>query len=136
MKNPVIFIAGRPKTALSFWFTVNFRYGALFLWLFTLYINIKVGKIVVKCYSDFYVSKIIHLRARNLQRKPYNLVSKEPRQSKGRGLVVREVVEAPPPPPPSSNFIADRPRAALLLFFFVSLDVACCYLLVKIDVKC
>ena len=49
--------------------------------------------------SDFYVSKIMDLRARTLQRKPYNLVSKEPRQSKGRGLVVRELVEAPPPCP-------------------------------------
>ena len=30
--------------------------------------------------SDFYVSKIMHLWARNLPRKPNNYVSEEPRQ--------------------------------------------------------
>ena len=31
--------------------------------------------------SDFYVSKIVHLSARNLPRKPNNQVSEEPRQN-------------------------------------------------------
>ena len=35
----VIFIAGRPNAALLFWF-----FGDYILWLFTLYINIKIGK--------------------------------------------------------------------------------------------
>ena len=39
---PVIFIARRPKAAFLFWFFGDFRCGAL--WLFTLYINIKIGK--------------------------------------------------------------------------------------------
>ena len=44
LKPPVIFIAGRPKAALLFWFFGDFRCGALLLWLFTLDINIKIGK--------------------------------------------------------------------------------------------
>ena len=36
----------------------------------------------------------------------------EPRQNKRRGLVDRNLVEAP------SNFIAGRPKAALLFWFF------------------
>ena len=50
------FIAGRPKAALLFWFFGDFRCGALildvarcYLWLFSLYINIQISKIVVKC---------------------------------------------------------------------------------------
>ena len=68
--------------------------------------------------SDFYVSKIMHLRARNLPRKPNNFGSEETRQNKGRVLVDRKLVEAPPPP---SNFIAGRPKAALLFWFFCGL---------------
>ena len=50
VKAPSNFIAGRPKAALLFWFFGDFRCGALFLWLFSLYINISIGKqIVVKC---------------------------------------------------------------------------------------
>ena len=41
---PFIFIAGRPKAALLFWFFGDFRCGALLFILFTLYINIKIGK--------------------------------------------------------------------------------------------
>ena len=42
---PVIFTAGRPKAALLFWFFGDFRCGALlFMDIFTLYINIKIGK--------------------------------------------------------------------------------------------
>ena len=52
----VIFIAGRPKAALLFWLLAVprrlFCFGSLvildvaryYLWLFTLYINIKIGK--------------------------------------------------------------------------------------------
>ena len=40
------------------------------------------------------------------------VLSDEPRQNQGRGLVDRKLVNAPPPPP--SNFIAGRPKAALL----------------------
>ena len=64
-----------------------------------------------------YVFKIMHLLIRNLPRKPNNLVSEEPRQNKGRGLVDRKLVEAPQPPPPR-NFNAGRPKAALLFWFF------------------
>ena len=43
--HPVIFIAGRPKAALLFWFFGDLRCGArCYLWLFTLYINIKISK--------------------------------------------------------------------------------------------
>ena len=45
---PSIFIAGRPKAALLFWFFGDFRCGVR-LSLFLLYINIKKGKIDVKC---------------------------------------------------------------------------------------
>ena len=40
----VIFIAGRPKAALLFWFFGDFRCGALLFMFFTFYINIKIGK--------------------------------------------------------------------------------------------
>ena len=43
------------------------------------------------------------------------VLSNEPRQSQGRGLVNRKLVEAPPP---KGIFIAGRPKAALLLWFF------------------
>ena len=39
------------------------------------------------------------------------VLSYEPRQNQGRGLVDHKLVKAPPPP---SNFIAGRPKAALL----------------------
>ena len=42
------------------------------------------------------------------------LLSGEPKQNQGRGLVDRKLVQAPPP----SNFIAGRPKAALLFWFF------------------
>ena len=45
---PVVFIAGRPKAALLFWFFGDFRCGAL-LYLFVVIHVIKIGKIVVKC---------------------------------------------------------------------------------------
>ena len=44
------------------------------------------------------------------------VMSDEPRQNQGRGLVDRKLVKAPPPPP--SKFIAGRPKAALLFCFF------------------
>ena len=44
------------------------------------------------------------------------VLSDEPRQNQGRGLVDRKLVKAPPPP---SNFIVCRPKAALLFWFFV-----------------
>ena len=44
------------------------------------------------------------------------VLSVEPKQNQGRGLVDRKLVKAPPPPP--SNFIAGRPKAALLFWFF------------------
>ena len=40
------------------------------------------------------------------------VLSGEPRQKQGRGLVDRKLVQAP------SNFIAGRPKAALLFWFF------------------
>ena len=46
-KPPVIFIAGRPKAALLFWFFGDFtcRCGALlFMVIHVIYINIKIGK--------------------------------------------------------------------------------------------
>ena len=46
------------------------------------------------------------------------VLSDEPRQNQGRGLVDRKLVKAPPPPPRPSNFIAGRPKAALLFWFF------------------
>ena len=45
------------------------------------------------------------------------VLSDEPRQNQGRGLVDRKQVKAPPPP--SSSFIAGRPKAALLLWLSV-----------------
>ena len=36
--------AGRPKAALLFWFFVILDVARCYLWLFTLYINIKIGK--------------------------------------------------------------------------------------------
>ena len=45
------------------------------------------------------------------------VLSGEPRQKQGRGLVDRKLVQAPPPPPPVI-FIAGRPKAALLVWFF------------------
>ena len=44
------------------------------------------------------------------------VLSGEPKQNQGRGLVDRKLVQAPPPP--RSNFIAGRPKAALLFWFF------------------
>ena len=42
---PVIFIAGRPKAALLFFGSlVILDVARCYLWLFTLYINIKIGK--------------------------------------------------------------------------------------------
>ena len=58
------------------------------------------------------------------------VLSDEPRQNQGRGLVNHKLV-TPPRPPPTPNFIAGRPEAAevaLLFRFFGDLDVACCYL--------
>ena len=47
------------------------------------------------------------------------VLSDEPGQVQGRGLVDCTLVKAPPPPPPPpSNFIAGRPKAALLFWFF------------------
>ena len=43
------------------------------------------------------------------------VLSDEPKQNQGRGLVDRKLVKPPPPPP--SNFIAGRPKAALLFQF-------------------
>ena len=40
------------------------------------------------------------------------VLSGEPKQNQGRGLVDRKLVQAP------SNFIAGRPEAALLFWFF------------------
>ena len=39
---PVIFIAGRPKAALLFWFFGDFRCGALLF--VVVHVNIKIGK--------------------------------------------------------------------------------------------
>ena len=48
------------------------------------------------------------------------VVSGEPKQKQGRGLVDHKLVQAPPPPPPPPPviFIAGRPKAALLFWFF------------------
>ena len=46
---PVIFIAGRPKAAFCFGSLVILDVARCYLWLYTLYINIKKVKIVVKC---------------------------------------------------------------------------------------
>ena len=40
----VFFTAGRPKAALLFWFLVILDVARCYLWLFTLNINIKIGK--------------------------------------------------------------------------------------------
>ena len=61
------------------------------------------------------------------------VLSDEPRQNQGRGLVDRKLVKAPPPPP--SNFIAGRPKAALLFWFFggvPSLSLFLLYINIKI----
>ena len=51
------------------------------------------------------------------------VLSDEPGQNQGRGLVDRKLVKAPPPPP-ASNLIAGSPKAALLFFgSLVVLDV-------------
>ena len=48
-----------------------------------------------------------------------DVLSGEPRQNLGRGLVDHKLVQAPPPPPPPPVFfIAGRPKAALLFWFF------------------
>ena len=46
------------------------------------------------------------------------VLSDEPRQNQGRGLVDRKLVTPPPAPPPPRNFIAGRLKAALLFWFF------------------
>ena len=43
------FIPGRPKASLLFWFFGDLYAAYCYLWLFSLYINIKKVKIVVKC---------------------------------------------------------------------------------------
>ena len=45
------------------------------------------------------------------------VLSGEPKQKQGRGLVDRKLVEALPTPPSPSNFFAGRPKAALLFWF-------------------
>ena len=74
--------------------------------------------------SDFYVSKIMQLWARNLPRKPKNWVSEEPRRKWGRGLVDRELVKPPPPPPPVILLLA-VPRRLFCFGTLVILDVVC-----------
>ena len=48
---PSNFIAGRPKAAaLQFWFFGDFSDDVLlFIGIFVIYINIKIGKINIKC---------------------------------------------------------------------------------------
>ena len=41
---PVIFIAGRPKAALLFWFFGDFRSGALLFMVIHVIYNIEIGK--------------------------------------------------------------------------------------------
>ena len=41
---PVIVIAGRPKTALLFWFFGDFRCGTLLCMVIYVIYNIKIGK--------------------------------------------------------------------------------------------
>ena len=70
------------------------------------------------------------------------VLSDEPGQNQGRGLVDRIVVDTPPP----SNFIAGRPKTALLFRFFgdfrcgvpsfIVILVICKYQIGKIDVEC
>ena len=58
------------------------------------------------------------------------VLSGEPEQDQGRGLVDRRLVQSPPHP--LSNYIAGRPKPALLFWFcsdFRFLDVVSCYLL-------
>ena len=43
------------------------------------------------------------------------VLSDEPMQNQGRGLVDRKLLKVPPP---TSYFIAGRPKAALLFWFF------------------
>ena len=42
-------MAGRPEAALPVWLFGDLKCGVSFLSLFLLYINIKIGKIDVKC---------------------------------------------------------------------------------------
>ena len=46
------------------------------------------------------------------------VLSDEPRQNHGRGLVNRKLVKAPPHTHTHSNFIAGRPKSAFLFWFF------------------
>ena len=72
------------------------------------------------------------------------VLSGEPKQNQGRGLVNRKQVQAPTPTP--SNFIAGRPKAALLFWLFSDFRCGVPLLIVilvihkyktgKIDVNC
>ena len=55
------------------------------------------------------------------------VLSDEPRQSQGRGLVDRKQVKAPPPPPPVNSFLS-VPGRHFCFGSCVNLDVACCYI--------
>ena len=66
---------------------------------------------------DFYVSKIMHLLARNLPRKQTIKCLRNQGRTKGEGWSTANSLKPPSPPPPS-NFIAGRPKSALLFWFF------------------
>ena len=55
------------------------------------------------------------------------VLSDEPRQNQGRGLVDRKLVNAPPPPP--VILLLAVPRRLFCFSSLVILGVVCCYLL-------
>ena len=77
--------------------------------------NQKIGKIDVECFDLFSGCSCLWCDAFFVI-----VLSDEPRQNQGRGLVDRKQVKASPPP---SNFIAGRPKAALSFGSLVALDV-------------
>ena len=87
--------------------------------LFVLYVNLALWTPVFQCQLPalLFVCVIIVLFSVFVV-----VLSSEPKQNQGRGLVDHKLVQAP------SNFIAGRPKAALLFWSLLSLDVACCYL--------
>ena len=99
---PSDFIAGHPKAALLFCLLL-----ILFFSLFLLARFIAVVSIVSVCLvSDFSIVATCH--SMSAARFVFCLcfirfgfvLSGEPKQNQGRGLVDRKLVQAPPPPPP------------------------------------
>ena len=106
-------------------------------------ISVAISVIPLVCFTEvlILIPKMMYLWARNFPCKPKNLLSEEPKQNKGRGLLDHKLVEAP------SNLIADHPNAAVLFWFFCGFTygVRLCFVILvryknkkigKIDVQC